>query len=56
MEFCESGDLKSFIEKELIQNNKNVDEKLVWKWIYQISSALSYIHSKNIIHRDMKPQ
>jgi NIMA (never in mitosis gene a)-related kinase len=32
------------------------DEELIKKWLIQICVGLQYIHSKHILHRDMKPQ
>ena len=32
------------------------DEKSVSKYILQLTSALMYIHKKNVIHRDIKPE
>lgn len=51
MEYCSGGDLFGEILKE-----KNFTETLAAKIMQQIFSALSYMHSKNIMHRDLKPE
>jgi len=49
MEYINGGDLRSFVRKRL-----RVDENIA-KFIFrQIIEALEYIHSKNIVHRDIK--
>ena len=42
-----------FIKKKR-QKNERFNEKLVMNWFSQISIALAYIHSKKILHRDIK--
>ena len=55
MEYCDSGNLKNFIDKfrakdELIKENK-------LKYIInKIILGIQEIHDKNIIHRDLKPE
>ena len=51
MEFCGNGTLKDHVG-----SNKNFGtESDVCKLIQQLSSALEYIHKKDIAHRDIKP-
>lgn len=51
LEFAPRGELY----KEL-QRCKRFDEKRTSGYIYQLSSALTYCHSKKVIHRDIKPE
>ena len=50
IEKCEGGELFDLIEKE----NKPLTEKRACAYMVQILDALSYLHSKNIAHRDLK--
>jgi len=50
MEYCDKGDLTKFIDqKPILDINKFVD------FIGNIISAVAYIHTANIAHRDIKP-
>lgn len=51
MEYCNGGDLHRFIRK----NNK-LSPNMARQFMSQITKGMSYLWSKNLIHRDLKPQ
>ncbi|KAF2759250.1 kinase-like protein [Pseudovirgaria hyperparasitica] len=72
MEFCELGDLSNFIRKRHHHIEHPATKDMVTKYpcppagglhevvahhfSKQIASALEFLHAKNFIHRDLKPQ
>ena len=52
MEYCEGGDLFSYLEKR----NFKIPEKNAAVIIEQLSTAVYYLHEYGIVHRDLKPE
>ncbi|MGI0479902.1 protein kinase domain-containing protein [Geminocystis sp. CENA526] len=50
MEYIDGGNLES-----LVKQKGGLEEVEAIRYIYQIGSALSYIHQRGILHRDVKP-
>ena len=55
MEFADGGDLFQVVKKHTAEK-KYINEDLIWSWILQMLQGVRYIHSKKIIHRDIKCQ
>ena len=53
MEYAELGDLYSLI-KHYKKHSKHFSESDLWKISSEILTGLDYLHSHNIIHRDIK--
>ena len=41
---------------QVLEDDGKLDEKMIQKIACQLVSALYYLHSNRILHRDMKPQ
>lgn len=52
MEFCDKGTLEQWMEK---RSQSKVDKALTLELYEQIVTGVDYIHSKGLIHRDLKP-
>ena len=55
MEFCAGGDLKDQIDKYFYKST-NFSKAQIVDYLLQICEGVSFIHNKNIIHRDIKSQ
>ena len=53
MEYADGGDLHRLM-KHRRRSGAFVKEDDVWMFAYQLSLALEYLHSQNIVHRDIK--
>ena len=53
MEYCESGDLNDFIEKQK-QTKHLLKENIIWNIFIKITLGLADIHKLKILHRDLK--
>lgn len=52
MEYCDKGTLEQWIDK---RRGKEPDKDLALEFFQQIVTGVHYIHSKDLIHRDLKP-
>jgi len=53
MEFAEGGDLQRLL-RDHKERNKHFSERKVWRFAFELASALSHLHTHHIIHRDVK--
>jgi len=53
MEYAEGGDLHRLLRTQR-DKGKHMSEKEVWRYAFELSAAIAYLHEHNIIHRDIK--
>eukprot|EP00757_Euglenozoa_sp_SAG-D1_P008322 gene8323-2847_t len=53
MDYAEGGDLCSIIYQ---RRNRNFGEEQLLDWFIQLCLAMKYMHSKKVLHRDIKTQ
>merc|ERR1719316_1873402 len=54
LEWASRGDLKRVL-KRAVASDVYLSEGQIWEYMRQLSSALSYMQTKRIMHRDVKP-
>src|SRR4051812_19087917 len=55
MGYCEGGDMTGYLGK-LQKNRTPLHEREVLYFLVQMCLALHYLHTQNILHRDLKTQ
>ena len=53
MEYCQNGDLSTYINENKTKNTI-LPEIQIWKFFIEMSLGLAYIHYRKILHRDLK--
>ena len=56
MEFADRGTLTKMVEEASSDPSREwlFEEHNIWRFISHMSSALTYLHIRNILHRDLK--
>ena len=54
LEYCNGGNLRDYMLRYMNINRKPLNEFFIQKLLLQIAPALEYMHSKNVIHRDIR--
>eukprot|EP00927_Polykrikos_kofoidii_P049181 TRINITY_DN43290_c0_g1_i1.p1 TRINITY_DN43290_c0_g1~~TRINITY_DN43290_c0_g1_i1.p1 ORF type:complete len:895 (-),score=151.55 TRINITY_DN43290_c0_g1_i1:93-2777(-) len=54
MEHASGGTLAQKVEAARTSGSP-IEERLLWRWLYDAASALAYLHRRRVLHRDVKP-
>jgi serine/threonine protein kinase len=54
LEYCNGGDLYQYCQNYKLKHKINLPERIVQKIVRQIVDGIKFIHSKNVMHRDLK--
>ena len=55
MEYCEYGDLFTYLKNKASQGLNSLSESSIWKYLIQLCLGINYLHNeKKILHRDLK--
>lgn len=53
LQYCPGGDLKSYMRKT---RAKALSNRSIWRYSLRIALGLQYLHSKRVLHRDLKSE
>ena len=56
LEYAPLGDLQNWINHKKQKNMNFISKQTIIQFIFQITSAIDYLHQNHIIHKDIKPQ
>jgi len=55
MEYVAGGDLLQLVQRS-ITAKLHIEEVTLWRYLYELAQAVEYLHSRGVIHRDVKCQ
>ena len=53
MEYADGGDVQEKV-KACLRTRERLDENLIWSYFIQMLEGIAHLHSKSILHRDLK--
>ena len=56
MEYAQKGDLLRYFISNARERNTVIEEAEIWRICKSVAKGLSILHSRNIVHKDIKPQ